>query len=341
MIIDVHAHFTPNLLFERFDANAARFPGVALLRDGKGKRLAFAGREPTRPIALKLSDLADRRAWMDKNGIDHQLIGGWLDSFGYELPANQGLAWSRYMNDCMWEALREEPRFTALATVPLQDGKLAAEVLGEALERGFGGVMIGTLTKGASGVLDDPALDPFWEAASKLGAAIYLHPMVICGEPRVADYDLVNAIGRLADTSIAVARLLFSGHLLKYPGMKFVLSHGGAALPYALGRLARNFAIHPGKYSDPRKGFEAIYFDSIVFDADALKFLVDKAGAGRVMLGSDMPFPIGDPAPKKILEEGSYFTQAQRQSILGGNAEKIFRLRADAARPRNGNLENS
>jgi len=41
--------------------------------------------------------------------------------------------------------------------------------------------------------------------------------MFLCGEPRLADYDLVNAIGRVADTSIAVARLLFSGHLLRFP----------------------------------------------------------------------------------------------------------------------------
>ena len=92
--------------------------------------------------------------------------------------------------------------------------------------------------------------------------ACFLHPMFLCGEPRLADYDLVNAIGRLADTSIAVSRLLFSGHLLKFPGMKLVLSHGGAALPYALGRLARNFTVAQGKYADPRKGFEALYFDS-------------------------------------------------------------------------------
>ncbi len=332
MIIDVHAHFVPTLLTERFDANAASFPGVTLLRDAKGKRLVFSGGVPTRPISPKLFDLAERRAWMDANGIDHQLVGGWLDSFGYELPADEGLAWSRFINACMWEALRDQPRFTPLATVPLQDGALAAEVLGEALEHGFGGVMIGTLPKGDRGVLDDPSLDPFWEMASRLEAPIFLHPMFICGEPRVADYDLVNAIGRLADTSIAVSRLLFSGHLLKYPGMKFVLSHGGAALPFALGRLARNHQISQGKYADPRKGFEAMYFDSVVFDADALKFLVDKAGADRVMLGSDMPFPIGDPQPKALIEQGRYFTAAQQSGILGGNAMRVFRVRPDCWR---------
>jgi aminocarboxymuconate-semialdehyde decarboxylase len=328
LVIDIHAHYLPRLLVERFDAHAAQFPGVRLLRGGQGDRLQFPGSEPTRPISPKLSDLNDRRAWMDANSIDHQLVGGWLDSFGYELPAEEGLSWSRYLNDCMWESLRNEPRFTALATVPLQDGGRAADVLTEALERGFGGVMIGTLPKGQGGNLDDPALDPFWERAAALGAGVYLHPMFICGEPRLADYDLVNAIGRVADTSIAVARLLFSGHLLRFPGMKLILSHGGAALPFVLGRLARNFAIGQGKYADPRKGFAALYFDSCVFDADALEYLAKKASPDRIMLGSDMPFPIGDPAPRKVLE-GAYLGEAQRRGILGDTAQRVFRVRAD------------
>jgi len=333
LIIDIHAHFIPKCLYERFDAHAAKFPGVKLARDDKGVRMQFPGTEPTRPISPKLSDLDDRRAWMDKNGIDHQLVGGWLDSFGYELPAQEGLAWSRFINDCMWDQLREETRFTPLATVPLQDGKMAADVLGEAMAEGFGGVMIGTLPKGMAGNLDDPSLDPFWSAAAKLGAAVVLHPMFICGEPRLNDYDLVNAIGRVADTSIAVSRLLFSGHLLKFSGMKFILCHGGAALPFALGRLIRNHQISQGKYADPRKGFEAMYFDSCVFDADALEFLAKKAGTDRLMLGSDAPFPIGDPEPKKVVEMAK-FTPEQRAKILGITAQSVFRLRADTAPPR-------
>ena len=328
MIIDIHAHYLPQGLYQRFDAEAAKFPGVQLLRGEKGMRLQFPGGEATRPISPKLSDLAERRSWMDQNGIDHQLVGGWLDSFGYELPAHEGLAWSRFINDCMRDGLAGEPRFTPLATVPLQDGVLAAQVLGEAMEAGFGGVMIGTLPKGLGGVLDDPQLDPFWELASRLQAGVFLHPMFLCGEPRLADYDLVNAIGRVADTSIAVARLLFSGHLLRFPGMKLVLSHGGAALPLVLGRLARNFAIAQGKYADPRKGFEALYFDSIVFDADALRFLAAKAGTDRIMLGSDMPFPIGDMEPCKVVQTAG-FGAAEGEAILGGNAQGVFRIRPD------------
>ena len=330
IVIDVHAHFTPKLMFERFDAASAKFSGVKLLRSDKGVAIQFPGIAPTRPVMPKLSDLAERQRWMDTNGIDHQVIGGWLDSFGYELPADQGAAWSRFMNDCMWEQFRDERRFSPLATVPLQDGKLAAEVLEESMAKGFAGVMVGTLPHGEhGGNLDDPSLDPFWETASKLKAAVVMHPMFVCGEPRLADYDLVNGIGRLVDSSIAVSRLLFSGHILKYSGMKFMLSHGGAALPYGLGRLARSHVVQAGKVADPRKGFAAMYFDSCVFDSDSLDYLVQKAGVDHVMLGSDAPFPIGDPEPLKVFKDAK-LTEAQKQTILSATAQTIFKVRADA-----------
>jgi len=329
LIIDVHAHYLPRLALERFDAHAQQFPSVQLYRGDAGVRMAFARGEATRPISPKLSDLEDRKQWMDKNGIDHQLVGGWLDSFGYELPAAEGAVWSRYLNRCLLDGLANEPRFTALATVPLQDGKLAAEVLTEGWSQGFGGVMIGTLPKGLGGVLDAPELDPFWETADALGAAIFLHPMFLCGEPRLADYDLVNAFGRVADTSIAVSRLLYSGHLLRFKKLKLVLAHGGAALPMVMGRLRRNHAISQGKYADPQKGFEALYFDSVVFDQAALRFLVECAGNNRVMLGSDMPFPIGDPSPRDVIDEGTYFGDTQRRAMLSGTAQRVFRLRSD------------
>ena len=73
---------------------------------------------------------------------------------------------------------------TPLATVPLQDGALAARVLEEALDKGFTGAMIGTQPKGVGGNLDDPDLDPFWEIASARRATIFLHPMYICGDER-------------------------------------------------------------------------------------------------------------------------------------------------------------
>jgi aminocarboxymuconate-semialdehyde decarboxylase len=325
VIIDTHAHFTPQPMLKALEAAAGKFKNVELLAKDNQFRLAFAGGAPTRPVAPKLRETADRLKWMDEKGLDAQVVGGWLDSFGYELPPDEGAAWSRFMNEHLMSGTHAQKRLAPLATVPLQSGKLAAQVLEEAMKAGFAGAMIGTQPKGASGVLDDPDLDPFWEAASSLKAVIYLHPMFGCGDTRLDDFDMINAVGRGVDTSTAIARMLFSGHFLKYPGMSFVLSHGGGALPYMIGRLARNRDIHPGEYADPVAGFAKLYFDSVLFDPRTLRYLAEVVGAEKIMLGSDYPFPIGDPDPTKVVKDAKLGEPATKQ-ILGDTAEKLFRL---------------
>jgi aminocarboxymuconate-semialdehyde decarboxylase len=132
--------------------------------------------------------------------------------------------------------------------------------------------------------------------ASARQAAIFLHPHYICGDERLAGYDLVNAVGRLADSTIAVARLLFSGHLTRFPGVSLILSHGGGAVPYALGRLKRNHAIHPD-YADPAPGFSRLYFDTVLFEPRALRFLCDTVGADRIMLAPTTRSASATPTP--------------------------------------------
>jgi aminocarboxymuconate-semialdehyde decarboxylase len=70
-----------------------------------------------------------------------------------------------------------------------------------------------------------------------------------------------------------------------------------------------------------------------VFDVDTLEYLAKKAAPARLMLGSDMPFPIGDPEPRKVVE-GAYFNEAQRRGILCETAQGVFRVRPDCWCPK-------
>ena len=116
------------------------------------------------------------------------------------------------INTHLAQTAMREPRFVPLATVPLQHGARAAEVLREAHAAGFKGAMIGTQPKGKGGVLDDPALTPFWEAANELGSVVFVHPVFESGDDRVHDYGMANAVGRITDTLIAMSRLIYEGH---------------------------------------------------------------------------------------------------------------------------------
>jgi len=325
MIIDCHAHIVPPALLDAIRADKAQFPSIKVIEEGGSLGFSFAGNKPTRPVSKPLSDIAARLAWLDTNKIDRQVVGGWLDMFAYEIPIEEGLRWSRLINTHLAKLAKEQPRFIPLATVPLQDGARAAEVLKEAHSQGFKGAMIGTQPKGKGGVLDDPSLLPFWEAANSLGSIIFIHPVFESGDDRVHDYGMANAVGRITDTLIAMSRLIYAGHVTRFANMKVVAGIGGAALPYVIGRLRRNYSLDKDKLGDPDAALASMYYDTIVQDTRTLRYLADIVGADRLMMGSDMPFPIGDLAPLKIVQETS-FTDAERAGINGGVVQKLFGL---------------
>jgi aminocarboxymuconate-semialdehyde decarboxylase len=245
--------------------------------------------------------------------------------FGYELPAAEGEHWSRLINQHFVSITQSEPRFIALGTVPLQDGVRAARVLREAHAAGLKGVMIGTQPRGMGGVLDDPTLTPFWEAANELRSVVFVHPVFESGDARVHDYGMANAVGRVTDALIAITRLIFSGHVARYGGVRIIAGIGGAALPYVLGRLRRNHALDPAHTGDPDAAVASFYYDTILHDPRALRYLVDIVGADRVMMGSDMPFPIGDHEPQRIIRQAA-FSASEQAAMAGGVARRLFGL---------------
>ena len=97
---------------------APRLSSLRLIEDPAGLAIAFGGGKPSRPIMKGLSDLTGRLAWMQKQGIDKQVNGGWPDWFGSDLPAGEGETWCRLMNDGLLSAAKAEPRFVPLATLP-------------------------------------------------------------------------------------------------------------------------------------------------------------------------------------------------------------------------------
>jgi aminocarboxymuconate-semialdehyde decarboxylase len=319
-ITDIHAHVAPAGLIDELAAGRVRFPHVEVLRQGGHVAVAFGDGPPTRPLTPGLTEPGRRTAWLDEQGIARQVVSGWLDIFGYELPAAEGADWSVALTEAIAGLAAANGRLIPLAVVPLQDPERAAAALHERPAAQSPGVMIGTRAGGRE--LDDPAFTPFWEAADAAETVVYLHPGT-GATPRYADFGLVNGLARIEDSTVTLARLLYAGVPARYPGARIVVAHGGGALPYVLGRLIRNHVIDPGGTADPVESFARLYFDSVVFDPGVLEFLVAKAGPDRVLLGSDYPFPIGDPSPRAVVERAA-LPDEHRDQILGGNAARLF-----------------
>jgi aminocarboxymuconate-semialdehyde decarboxylase len=324
MIVDCHGHLVPPPLIEAIRREAGGFPSLRVIEEGGSIALSFAGGKPTRPIAKGLFDIDARRKWLAERGIDRQVVGGWLDMFGYQLPAEEGTRWSQLINEHM-AALRSGRHFVPLATLPMQDGAAAAKVLRDAHAAGFKGAMIGTQPSKVGSVLDDPSLDPFWKAADDLGSILFIHPVFYAGDDRVNAYGMANAVGRITDSLISVSRLIYSGHVARYGNARIIVGIGGAALPYVIGRLRRNYQLDRDKLGDPDAALKSFYYDALLHDHRAVRFLADVVGVDRIMMGSDMPFPIGDPDPMKVISEAG-FGDAERASINGALAQKLFAI---------------
>jgi aminocarboxymuconate-semialdehyde decarboxylase len=324
VIIDTHGHLIPPDLLTTIRKDSARLPSLRLIEDAAGLALGFGNAKPSRPIMRGLSDVAGRVAWMQKQGIDKQVVGGWPDWFGNDLPAAEGAAWCTMINDALLSVSKAEPRFVPLAALPMQDGARAASVLKAAMASGFRGAMISTLPRGIGSVLDAPDLDPFWKTADDTGAVIHIHPAFDAGESRVHDYGLANGVGRVSDAMVAMSRLAMSGHITRFRNAKFFAPIGAAGLPFVVGRLKRNHSITPGT-SDPAEALSLMYTDTIEHDPRVLRFVIEMMGDDRIMLGSDMPFPIGDHEPMKIVIDAG-LKPDQVESISGGLAAKLFRL---------------
>jgi aminocarboxymuconate-semialdehyde decarboxylase len=190
-------------------------------------------------------------------------------------------------------------------------------------ELGFAGVQIGSHVGERN--LSDPALFPFFEAAEKLGAAVFVHPWEMMGEAQMQKYWLPWLVGMPAETSRAICSLIFGGVLERLPRLRVAFAHGGGSFPHTLGRIVHGFETRPDLCAvensvSPREYLKRIFVDSLVHDETALEYLIKIFGVERIALGSDYPFPLGEAEPGRLIEKMTGLTSAQRERLRSGTA---------------------
>ncbi|HXF82308.1 MAG TPA: amidohydrolase family protein [bacterium] len=314
--IDLHAHLVPPDVLAR----------MAMLQTGPdGVAVRVRDRWQTVPRALVDPETAAAEA--DAEGIAIRVVSLPPFLLRHDLPPHEGLTYSRQMNDGLAAlADRSAGRLRFLATVPLQSPAAAAGELRRAVEElGAAGAEIATNVAGAV-ELDDPGLEPFWEAAASLRTPILIHPHDVAGSDRMQAYHLRNLVGNPMETTLAAGRLLCGGVLQRHPDLRLVLAHGGGALPWLLGRLDRGFQVR----AECRTGGEApgqaarrFFYDTVVHSTRALQALTAWMGPSRVVLGTDHPFDMGDRQAVRLVTR-AVDDATLRQAILSGNAQRLL-----------------
>jgi aminocarboxymuconate-semialdehyde decarboxylase len=325
MIIDVHNHFYPP---EYLDALKAGDSAVKLTIDAEGNPCVHYPGDYNVAV-LGHRDIDYRQSVVEKEGIDTQIVTFTTPGTHVETP-DRAARFARMVNDAFAKIVKERgPRFSTLATLPLNDVDASIAELKRAMETlRFPGAMVFSNVNGVA--LADKRYEPLWAEANRLKAVIHIHPTDPVGVEAMQDYWLMPLVGFLFDTTLAAAKLVFSGVPERYPNIKWVLSHLGGAIPYLAERLDRGFGAFPDCRAvistKPSEYLRRFYFDTVNFDPMAVRLAVDFAGAGQVLAGSDYPHQIGSIPKMKSSLSALRVSEAERKQILGENARKVYGL---------------
>lgn len=327
MNIDIHAHFVPADSL-KVASEIGKRHGLELGKNDRGREIVSRDGKPfLNQLKAEFSDLDLRLSIMDSQGIDLQALSPASTYFFYWMAAEESLEYAQWLNDRLADAVAKYPtRLVALGSVPMQDGAKAVGELERAMTKlGLRGVEIATNINGR--YFDDPGFNPFWEAAQALDALIFVHPNQVVGADRMKEFNLANLIGNPTDTSLAFAKLIFSGVLERYPRLRFLLAHAGGFLPYTWGRLDRGYRIQDSATAKipkaPGEYIKLLNFDTITHSTMALEYLVANFGADHVVLGSDYPYDMGDPEPVASLH-ASRIDESSLEQIASTNACKLL-----------------
>jgi len=332
--IDIHTHILPREIpdfAERFGYGDF----IRLEHHRPSCARMMKGGEFFREVGDNCWEPARRIEECDRDRVDVQVLSTVPVMFSYWAKPRDTLDVARFLNDDIAEVVRENPkRFTALGTVPMQDAELAARELERCVEElGFPGVQIGTHVNEKD--LDDPDLLPVFEHAEKLGAAVFVHPWDMLARHRMTRYWLSWLVGMPAETALAICSVIFGGVLERLPTLRIGFAHGGGSFPGTLARIEHGFQVRPDLCAvrndvSPRSYLGRFYLDSLVHDAETLRFLINLVGEDKIALGSDYPFPLGEHEPGKLIESMEDLTTETRERLLSGTALAFLDLERSA-----------
>jgi predicted TIM-barrel fold metal-dependent hydrolase len=336
--IDAFCHIMPRPYFDRLQGISSERAANLLRR--------------TAPIRT-LWDLDERLRLMDRFEDYAQIISlaaPPIEALGE--PA-ESAELARLANDGMADLVRERPEHFPgfVAGLPMNDVDAALSEADRAVEElGALGVQIYTHVNGMP--LDDPRFEPLFARMAELDRAIWVHPARNSSWPDYpteskSKYEVWWLFGWPYDTSVFMARLVFSGILTRYPGLKVITHHAGGMVPFFSGRVGPGMdsfgartpdeekeLVESGLEGRPLDGFRRFYADTAVFGAPhALRCAYEFFGVEHMLFASDTPF---DPVQGTFIRdtiadvEALDISEADRARIYEGNARELLGVTVDA-----------
>lgn len=265
---------------------------------------------------------------MDKTSVATSILststpGVWFGS------AEESRRMARICNEFAAKMSQDYPgRFGLFASVPMPDVEGTLKEITYALDQ-LKADGIGMMTSWGSKWPGDPAYAPVWEELNRRSAIAYFHPTApdCCGNlmPGIP----VAMLEYPQDTARAVASLLFSGTFARYPNIRFIFSHAGAAVPVLAGRLdnaaSRSAALQKGIgpngiYAELRK----LYYDTAnSMYEPTMAALLKLVPLSQVLFGSDYPY-LTVQQNVESMSKLSSLSEGQRRAIDRDNALKLL-----------------
>ena len=321
-IIDVHNHYYPPAFIDAMRKGNS----TLTVRDNTDGDPVFYSPGDYNIAVRGHRDIAYRQEVLEKEGVDRQLISLTCPGTLLETP-KRSAELARLVNDAMLEVMATRgDRFTALATLPLNDPAASVTEFDRVTTQGFKGCMLMGNVNGIP--LADKRFWPLYERADAAGAVFYIHPTFPLGVEAMQEYWLMPLVGFLFDTTLAAAHLTFAGVPERFPNIKWVLGHLGGTIPYLAERLDRGYECFADCRADipkpPSEYLKKFYYDTVNFDREAMRLAIAFAGVGQILAGSDYPHQIGSIPKMKETIASLDISASDKARILGGNAAQLL-----------------
>ncbi|MFA4888058.1 MAG: amidohydrolase family protein [Candidatus Omnitrophota bacterium] len=300
MIIDAHSHWLPDEII----ANAHFF------HKGWG-------------------DIEAQLKMMQEAGIDKCVLSYPTSNAHLKLGGHKEIA--KIYNDKVACVIKRYPdKFIGAAVLPIGDSVVMLEELKRALGLGFQAVSLASSYDGK--YLDDSSFLPIYKQALELQIPIFVHSQIVnpIGYERVQDPLLTPVIEYVFDTTICIGKLLMSGILEEFAGVKFIFAYFGGVIPFLANRFDATYQMLRGMNfvkdlkGNPTEFLKRIYVDTSGDKSQAnLEAALALFGPGHILWGSDWPAK-KDIAGSVEAVRSLSISVDDKNNILGGNLERML-----------------